>query len=211
MPASSERSISLFYLVCLLHVSQNECSSLGGFGLICWITGITCLQSPNHLMARAYSHLRHNSTTQPPALLLPYYTNNISNCLYSVNTTHKHKPFYSSVDFVRDNPGELVPEGTFRHLMDFLVQNEDNTRDTPTIRIDCHPSRLIGAPSLPSPPFSLHYTNNISNCLYSVKLQKNIHSTKLHYWVQASKETYEQQQLQHLFHGPLSGELVPER
>ena len=25
------------------------------------------------------------------------------------------------------NPGEPVPEGTFRHLLDFLVQNEDNT------------------------------------------------------------------------------------
>jgi len=35
--------------------------------------------------------------------------------------------FYSSLDFVWDNPGELVPEGTFRHFLDFLVQNEDNT------------------------------------------------------------------------------------
>ena len=35
--------------------------------------------------------------------------------------------FYTSLDFVRDNPGELVPEGTFRQLLDFLVQNEDNT------------------------------------------------------------------------------------
>jgi len=40
----------------------------------------------------------------------------------------KHtQPFYSSLDFVRDNAGELVPEGTFCHLLDFLVQNEDNT------------------------------------------------------------------------------------
>jgi len=37
------------------------------------------------------------------------------------------QPFYCSLDFVRDNPGELVSEGTFRHLLDFLVQNEDNT------------------------------------------------------------------------------------
>jgi len=38
---------------------------------------------------------------------------------------HTHtQPFYSSMDFVWDNPGELVPKGTFRHL---LVQNEDNT------------------------------------------------------------------------------------
>jgi len=41
------------------------------------------------------------------------------------------QPFYSSLNFVRDNPGELVSEGTFLHLLDFLVQNEDNTgRDT---------------------------------------------------------------------------------
>jgi len=32
------------------------------------------------------------------------------------------------VDFVRDNPGELEPDGTF---LDFLAQNEDNIgRDT---------------------------------------------------------------------------------
>jgi len=37
------------------------------------------------------------------------------------------QPFYSSLDFFRDNPGDLVPEGTFCHLLDFLVQNEDNT------------------------------------------------------------------------------------
>jgi len=36
------------------------------------------------------------------------------------------QPFYGSLDFVPDNPGEPVPEGTFRHL-DFLVQNEDIT------------------------------------------------------------------------------------
>jgi len=42
--------------------------------------------------------------------------------------THTHtQPFYSSLDFVRDDQGELVPEGTFCHLLDFLVQNEDNT------------------------------------------------------------------------------------
>jgi len=28
---------------------------------------------------------------------------------------------------VRDNPGELVPEGTFCRLLNFLMQNEDNT------------------------------------------------------------------------------------
>ena len=41
------------------------------------------------------------------------------------------QPFYSSLDFVWVNPCELEPEGTFHNLLDFLVQNEDNTgRDT---------------------------------------------------------------------------------
>ena len=34
--------------------------------------------------------------------------------------THRHihtQPFYSSLDFVWDNPGELVPEGTCCHLL----------------------------------------------------------------------------------------------
>jgi len=43
-----------------------------------------------------------------------------------INTQHT-QPFYGSVDFVRDNPGEPIPEGTIRHLLDFLEQNEDNT------------------------------------------------------------------------------------
>jgi len=44
-------------------------------------------------------------------------------------TTQTHtntQPFYSSLHFVRDNPGELVAEGIFHYLLDFLVQNEDN-------------------------------------------------------------------------------------
>jgi len=34
---------------------------------------------------------------------------------------------YGSLDFFRDNPCEQVAEGTFPCLLDFLVQNEDNT------------------------------------------------------------------------------------
>jgi len=34
---------------------------------------------------------------------------------------------FTALDFVRDNPGEPIPEGTFRYLLDFLMQNEDNT------------------------------------------------------------------------------------
>jgi len=68
----------------------------------------------------------------------------------STNTMHTHtQPFYSSLDFVRNNPGELVPEGTFCHLLDFLVQNEDNTG-----RHTNNPDGLlIVTPYLPSPPF----------------------------------------------------------
>jgi len=49
------------------------------------------------------------------------------NTLWQIQT--HTQPFYSSLDFVQDNLGELVPlpEGTFHHLLDFLVQNEDNT------------------------------------------------------------------------------------
>jgi len=62
------------------------------------------------------------------------------------------QPFYGALDFVRDNPREPVPEGTFCHLLDFLVQNEDNTwADAPTIWIGCHPTRLIGAPTCTIP------------------------------------------------------------
>jgi len=43
--------------------------------------------------------------------------------------THAHTTqlFYGSLDFVWDNPGEPVPEGTFHHILDILEQNEDIT------------------------------------------------------------------------------------
>jgi len=50
------------------------------------------------------------------------------------------------MDFVRDNPGELVPEGTFRHLLVFLVHNEDNTGRR-TNNPDGLPPIQIGAPT----------------------------------------------------------------
>ena len=75
------------------------------------------------------------------------------------------QPFYSSLDFVGDNMGELVPENTFRHLLDFLVQNKDNTgRRTsnldglPPIHTNwcphlCHPHHFYaGCPSWHNPP-----------------------------------------------------------
>jgi len=41
--------------------------------------------------------------------------------------------------------------GTFRHLLDFLLQNEDNTVDTPTIQMDCHPIQTNWCPHLCHP------------------------------------------------------------
>jgi len=64
------------------------------------------------------------------------------------------QPFYGFLDYVRDNPGEPVPEGTFRHLLDFLVQNESNTgrcTNNPD-GLPPHPDYLLPSP-LPSPPF----------------------------------------------------------
>jgi len=43
---------------------------------------------------------------------------------------------------VRDNLCEPVPEGTFSHLLDFVVQNED----APTIQMDCHPIQTNWCP-----------------------------------------------------------------
>jgi len=48
-------------------------------------------------------------------------------CLILV-VLHTHiQPFCGFVDFVWDNPGEPIPEGTLLHLLDFLEQNDDNT------------------------------------------------------------------------------------
>jgi len=38
--------------------------------------------------------------------------------------THTHtQPFYGSVEFVRDNPGEPVPEETFTHSLTLIQLN----------------------------------------------------------------------------------------
>jgi len=60
--------------------------------------------------------------------------------------TNFQNSLYSSLDFVLDNPGELVPEGTFCHFLDFLVQNEDNRGRHQHSGWTANPSRLIGAP-----------------------------------------------------------------
>ena len=81
-----------------------------------------------------------------------------------------------------DNPGDLVPEGTFRHLLDFLVQNEDNTgrRTNNLDGLPPHPDQLV-PPSLPSPPF-LHrmpFLTQPSKFIPSWKLQDRIPSKGL--------------------------------
>jgi len=90
-------------------------------------------------------------------------------CFYLFPHTHTHthtQPFYSSLDFVLDNPGQLIPEATFCHLLDFLVQNEDN-KGRHTNSPDglpphpdywcphlCHPHHFYaGCPSWHNPPY----------------------------------------------------------
>ena len=48
---------------------------------------------------------------------------------------HTHaQPFYSSLVFVRDSPGELVPEVTFRHLLDLPNESESGV----TLKLNPH-------------------------------------------------------------------------
>jgi len=56
--------------------------------------------------------------------------------------------FYGSLDFVRDNPGEPETEGTFRQLLDFLVQMKITQADAPTIWMHCHPIQTNWCPHL---------------------------------------------------------------
>jgi len=68
--------------------------------------------------------------------------------------THNHFTALWSLDFVWDNPGKMVPEGTFRHILDFLVQNEDNTgrrTNNPDGLPRCHPIQTNWCPHLYHP------------------------------------------------------------
>jgi len=60
---------------------------------------------------------------------------------------HTQQPFYGSLHFVQDSVGELVPEGTYCHLLDFLEQNEDNRQMHQPSGWTATTSRLIGAPT----------------------------------------------------------------
>jgi len=61
--------------------------------------------------------------------------------------THSTQSFYSSVDFVRDNPGELIPEDTFHHLLDFWSKMKITQTDSPTIWMDCYPIQTNWCPT----------------------------------------------------------------
>ena len=102
-----------------------------------------------------------SDTVHQMALCLMHYNARLieltqAQVLHRLDTGESHtltQPFYSSLDFVRDNSGELVPEGTFCHLLDFLVQNEDNTQaGAPTIRMDCHPIQTNWCPQFSAIP-----------------------------------------------------------
>jgi len=47
--------------------------------------------------------------------------------------------------------GTVVPEGTFRHLLDFWCKMKITQADTPTIRMDCHPIQANWCPHLCHP------------------------------------------------------------
>ena len=51
------------------------------------------------------------------------------------------------MDFVRENTGEPVPEGTFHHLLDFLEQNEEHRQKHQESGWTATPSRLLSAPT----------------------------------------------------------------
>jgi len=94
------------------------------------------------------------TTDAIPILTAILQLNPISPLHTYIHTYIHTQPFYGSVDFVRDNPGEPVPEDTFCHLLDFLEQMKITQADAPTIWMDCHPIQTNWCPpSLPSAPF----------------------------------------------------------
>jgi len=115
--------------------------------------------SHHYIISALYTSQLLNECITP---VTSYQQNSVSNLkvikLNSITRMHAcmhtHTwPFYSSLDFVRDNPGELVPESTFCHLLDFLVQNEDNTGRHTNSPDGLPPIQTNWCPSLPSPPF----------------------------------------------------------
>jgi len=72
-------------------------------------------------------------------------------CLSTHARTHtctRTQLFYSSLDFVWDNPGELVPEGTFCIFWIFWCKIKITQADTPTVQMDRHPIQTNWCPHL---------------------------------------------------------------
>ena len=67
--------------------------------------------------------------------------------------THTHTTILQLSGLCLGQPCELVPEGTFHHLLDFLVQNEDNRQVHQQSGWTATPSRPIGVPVSAIPPF----------------------------------------------------------
>ena len=84
---------------------------------------------------------------------------------FSQSVSHTHNHFMALVDFVRNNPGEPVPEVHFAIFWIFWSKIEITQADAPTILMDFHPIQTdwcphlyhlhhfyAGCPSLHNPP-----------------------------------------------------------
>ena len=118
------------------------------------------------LSVQKYSQL---FTQESNTFLIPPIHTNGTECTQIHRHTHtRGQPLYGSLDFVWNNLGEPVPEGTFHHLLDFQEQNEDNTGNAPTIWMDCYPIQTNWCPHLCHPRHfyagcpSLHNPPNLS-------------------------------------------------
>jgi len=95
--------------LCMLTVTMAQSSS--GSIVICYVLPVLWMTSCFHITAlRCIMHIprqRQNMTSIPAT---------IPSKFCSVITLTHTQPFYGSMDFVWDNPGEPVPEETFSHL-----------------------------------------------------------------------------------------------
>jgi len=109
-------------------------------------------------------------------------------------TQHTHtQPFYSSLDFVRDNPGEPVPEETFAHshlswssIVPCLLHPSNTIHSILRIQFTCltiffhnlSPSFLCGLPLVlaPSTSYSIHFfTQSLSSFRNTCPYHRNLH------------------------------------
>jgi len=114
-------------------------ASAGHMQIICTLSSqITTLVPDHSVFTGRMPFLPHKQQRQSTVGIL-------KKVLSILHNTHTQR-FHSSLDCVQDNLGELVPEGIFCHLLDFLVQNEDNRQTHQQSGWTATPSRLIGAP-----------------------------------------------------------------